>query len=314
MSTAAKLKSKIKKNDFARILIEERKRIKYGRLAETVPDREFIESLYEKQTGRKPDLDSPRAFTEKLQWLKLNYRNPAIPLASDKYEAKKYIAQKGFPELIIPTLAVYESADEIDLSALPEEFIIKATHGSGWNFICKDKRSFDLNAKKKIMNSWLRQNLYVYGREWNYREQKPRLIVEPLIGDRPVDYKFLCFSGVCRAMQVNHDEGGIHYVDFYDGEWNLYPDMSSGTAPVSGTALPKPGGFDEMKSIAEKLAADFPFVRVDLYNVGGKIYFGEMTFFPGSGFWHISPEKYDFMFGEWLDIKELIDEKSNKKN
>jgi hypothetical protein len=311
----AKLKNRIKQNDLARILIEERKRKKYEKLAKTVPDREFIESLYEKRIGRKPDLDNPRTFTEKLQWLKLNYRNRDIPLASDKYEAKKYIERAGFPDLLIPTLAVYDSADEISPDDLPEKFIIKATHGSGWNFICTDKNSFDLKRKRRIMNSWLKQNLYVYGREWNYREQTPRLIVEPLIDDKPlVDYKFLCFNGVCRAVQVNHDENGIHYVDYYDSDWNLYRDMSSGTADIFGKAIDKPKKFDRMKEIAENISGKFPFVRVDFYNVDEKIYFGEMTFFPGSGFWRITPEKYDKMFGEWLNIEELFNEQNCQNN
>lgn len=300
------LKEKIKSNALARLLIEERKRLLYTRDARRYSDREFIERLYERKIGRKPDLDHPVTFTEKLQWLKLHYRDPAIPRASDKYEAKKYIAERGFPELLIPTLAVYDSADKIDLDKLPDQFILKATHGSGWNFICRDKASFDLPAKRKIMNSWLKQNLYIYGREWNYKEQTPRLIAEPLMDDKPlVDYKFLCFNGVCRAMQVNHDENGTHYVDYYDEDWNLFPDMSSGTADISGNPLPKPERFDEMKAIAEQLAAPFPFVRVDLYDIRGTIYFGEMTFFPGSGFWKITPPSYDNTFGAWLTLPGL---------
>ena len=306
MNALSEIKKAIKQNDFARILIEERKRKKYTALAKKVPDRKFIEELYEKRIGRKPDLDSPQTFTEKLQWLKLNYRDPDLPRAFDKYEAKKFIAQKGFSDLLIPTLAVYDSVDEINLDDLPDEFIIKATHGSGWNYICKNKQTFNLKAKKKIMSSWIKQNLYVYGREWNYKEQKPRLIVEPLIDDKPlVDYKFLCFNGTCMAVQVNHDDNGVHFVDYYNSEWNLFPDMSSGTAPIYGKSLAKPDIFDEMKTIAEKLAKDFPFARVDLYDVNGRIYFGEITFFPGSGFWHITPEKYDRMFGEWLALPEL---------
>ena len=300
------LKEKIKSNALARLLIEERKRLLYTRDARRYSDREFIERLYERKIGRKPDLDHPVTFTEKLQWLKLHYRDPAIPRASDKYEAKKYIAERGFPELLIPTLAVYDSADEIDLDKLPEQFILKATHGSGWNFICRDKAAFDLPAKRKIMNSWLKQNLYIYGREWNYKEQTPRLIAEPLMDDKPlVDYKFLCFNGVCRAMQVNHDENGTHYVDYYDEDWNLFPDMSSGTADISGKPLPRPDRFDEMKTIAEQLASPFPFVRVDLYDIRGEIYFGEMTFFPGSGFWKITPPSYDNTFGAWLTLPGL---------
>lgn len=315
MTVLWKLKEAIKRNAFARNLIEKRKRRKYQQLAATVSDRDFIETLYENRIGRKPDLEHPATYTEKLQWLKLHYRDPAIPRASDKYEAKNYIAERGFPELLIPTLAVYNSAEEIDLSALPEQFIIKATHGSGWNFICRDKRSFNLPAKRRIMRTWLQENLYIYGREWNYKEQTPRLIVEPLMDIKPlVDYKFLCFNGVCRAMQVNHDRDGVHYIDCYDGEWNLFTDMDSSVADHSGVPLPKPEKFEEMKAIAEQLAAPFPFVRVDLYLIRGKIYFGEMTFFPGSGFWKITPEKYDRMFGEWLEIGGITHGEGYKKN
>ena len=306
MTLLWKIKQHIKSNGLARLLIEERKRLLYTRDARRYSDREFIERFYERKIGRKPDLDHPVTFNEKLQWLKLHYRDPAIPRASDKYEAKKYIAERGFPELLIPTLAVYDSADEIDLAKLPDQFILKATHGSGWNFICRDKASFDLPAKRKIMNAWLKQNLYIYGREWNYKEQPPRLIAEPLMDDKPlVDYKFLCFNGVCRALTVNHDDDSTHYIDFYDSDWNLIPEMKADIADHSKKIMPKPDRFEEMKTIAEQLAAPFPFVRVDLYDIRGEIYFGEMTFFPGSGFWKITPSSYDKTFGAWLTLPGL---------
>ena len=305
MPTVKEIKKAIKKNPLALYLIVLRKRKKYEKYEKRYGDREFIELLYEKAIGKRPSLDAPRTFTEKLQWLKLNYRDPAIPLCSDKYEAKKYIERKGFGNLLIPTLAVYDDADDIDFDGLPNEFILKATHGSGWNVICRDKSKLDRRHVKKTFAAWLKQNLYIYGREWNYKEQTPRIIAEPLMDDKPlVDYKFMCFNGVCRAMQVNHDDGGKHYVDLYNADWELIPDMSTGTAPVFGEPIPKPERFDEMKKIAEELAKPFPFVRVDLYNIRGKIYFGEMTFFPGSGFWHITPEKYDEQFGDMLTLPD----------
>ena len=156
------------------------------------------------------------------------------------------------------------------------------------------------------MNAWLRQNLAHYGREWNYGTLHPRLIVEPLMDSKPlVDYKFFCFDGVCKAVSGNHSTGEEYSLDFYDNEWNLFPDMASGRVDNTGVAMPKPEHFDEMKAIAEQLAAPFPFVRVDLYDIHGKIYFGEMTFFPGGGFWKITPEKYDRMFGDWLKLPEM---------
>lgn len=305
MKLLRNIKKFIKSNSAALSVIEARKRKKYIAYAAKYSDREFIDMLYRKNIGRTPDLDDPHTFTEKLQWLKLNYRDPDIPICSDKYEAKRYIERKGLGNLLIPTLAVYENADDIDPAALPDEFIIKATHGSGWNVICRDKSAIDWKHVKRVMNTWLSQNLYIYGREWNYEKQTPRLIAEPLMDTKPlVDYKFMCFNGICRAMQVNHDIGSRHFVDYYDGDWNLIPDMNCGRADITGKALPKPSQFAEMKSIAEELAKPFPFVRVDLYNINGRIYFGEMTFFPGSGFWRITPEKYDRQFGDMLTLPE----------
>ncbi len=301
------IKQTIKKNPLALYVIEKRKTAKYERMAEKYSDREFIKMLYRKKIGRAPDLDNPKRFTEKMQWLKLNYRDPDIPLASDKYEAKKYIERRGFSELLIPTLAVYDSADKINIDELPEEFILKATHGSGWNFICRSKSEFDLESKRRIMNTWLNANLYNLGREWNYKEQKPRIIAEPLIDTKPlVDYKFFCFNGECRCLAVNHSVGKREYRDYYDKNWNLYSDLSPGTADISGKPLQKPRQFEKMKKTAEELAKPFPFVRVDLYDVNDKIYFGEMTFFPGSGFLCFKPEKYDYMFGDWLKLPEQM--------
>lgn len=296
----------IKKNELARYLIDRRKRRLYREYGERYSDREFVELLYRRaNNGVAPDLEAPQTFTEKLQWLKLFYRNPLLPIASDKVEAKKYVADCGYPELVIPTVAVYDSADAVDVSALPSQFALKASHGSGWNIICHDKAKINWKKKKREMAGWLSDNLYLYGREWNYKEQTPRLLVEELVDTKPlVDYKFMCFGGKVRAMQVNHDNGGVHYVDFYDAEWNLIPDMSTGVAPHSDIRLPRPAQFDEMKAIAEDLAKPFPFVRVDLYNVNGKIYFGEMTFFPGSGFWTVTPHERNLEFGSWLTLPE----------
>ncbi len=303
MKLIKRIKKKIKSNSAALYLISVYKRIHFQRLAEKYDDKAFVEMLYNKANGKFPDLENPSDFTEKLQWLKLNYRDKNIPVCSDKYEAKKYIAGLGYSELLIPTLAVYDNAEDIDIDKLPEEFIIKATHGSGWNIICRNKEKIDWFHAKKTMNTWLKQNLYIYGREWNYKEQTPRLIIEPLMDSKPlIDYKFMCFNGKCRAMQVNHDIGSRHYVDFYDDEWNLLDNMNCGVADNYGVAIPKPNKFEEMKKIAECLAKPFPFVRVDLYYIYGKIYFGEMTFFPGSGFWHITPEEKNTEFGKWLNL------------
>ena len=307
MSVVAKLKQRIKSHPLGLQLVEARKRRRYEQYAGQYSDREFVEKLYRKANGgRLPDLDNPKDFTEKLQWLKLFYRDPAIPVCSDKVEAKRYIAEQGYPELIIPNIAVYDRAEDVDPATLPDRFIMKASHGSGWNIVCKgNKDAIDWKRMKKVMATWLSENLYIYGREWNYKEQTPHILAEELLSDEPVvDYKFMCFNGTVRAMQVNHEIDGEKYVDLYDDEWNLIEDMGTGVAPHSNVALPKPPQFEEMKAIATKLAQPFPFVRVDLYNVDGKIYFGEMTFFPGSGFWSITPPERNRQFGDWLTLPE----------
>lgn len=301
----AALKHILKKNPLIFYLGELRKRWLYKHYEKAYDDKTFICMLYRKANhGRLPNLENPVLFTEKLQWLKLYYRHPAIPVCSDKVEAKKYVASHGFPQLVIPTIAIYQNASQIDLDALPENFILKASHGSGWNIICRgDKKRLDWKHARKTMDLWLSENLYRLGREWNYKEQKPMLLAEELLDDEcVVDYKFLCFNGRCNAMQVNHELDGVKYVDLYDREWNLLPDMCTGVAPHSSNALPKPPQFEQMREIAEALAQPFPFVRVDLYNVKGHIYFGEMTFFPGSGFWTITPPERDRQFGDWLKL------------
>ncbi len=305
-----RIKDLLKKNPLIFYLVEKRKNLLYSHYAKVYDDETFIRMLYRKfNHGREPDLENPKRFTEKLQWLKLHYRNPDIPICSDKVEAKKYIAAHGFPELVVPTIAVYDSPDEIDIGKLPENFILKASHGSGWNIICRgEKASMDWGRIRKTMGVWLSENLYILGREWNYKEQTPRILAEELLDSKTlVDYKFMCFNGKCRAQQVNHEIGGRKYVDIYDSDWRLIPDFCTGVAPHSDLQLPKPDKFDEMKAIAEKLAAPFPFVRVDLYNVNGKIYFGEMTYFPGSGFWTVTPEERDFEFGSWLELPAAND-------
>lgn len=301
------LKETLKKHPSIFYLIELRKRWLYQHYAKVYDDKTFITRLYQKANhGRVPDLENPKLFTEKLQWLKLYYRNPVIPICSDKIEAKKYIAEHGFPELVIPTIKTYSNANEINVSELPDKFILKASHGSGWNIICRgNKNNIDWINAKKTMNIWLSENLYILGREWNYKEQIPRLLVEELLDDDcVVDYKFMCFNGKVKAMQVNHEINGSKFVDFYDGNWKRIPDMGTGVCPVSNVDLPKPSQFDEMKSIAEQLSTPFPFVRVDLYNVRQKTYFGEMTFFPGSGFWSITPPQYDAILGDWLTLPD----------
>jgi len=294
----------IKSRPWGLYLVEKRKKRLYTACLERYADREMIEKLYRRANhGLSPDLEHPTTFTEKLQWLKLYYRDPLMTICSDKYLVKEYLAEQGLAELVIPTVAVYDDIREFDEKTLPGRCMIKATHGSGWNIRVDGKSPIAWKAMKKIMAVWLSESAYLFGREWNYRDQQPRIMVEPLIADvPPVDYKLMCFNGVVRAVQVNHRIDGKEYADFYDDNWCRMKDMRIGVLPSSDAVLPRPAQWERMKEIATELSRPFPFVRVDLYEVNDRVLFGEMTFFPGSGFWTITPLKCNEQFGGWLTL------------
>ena len=282
----------------------EAKRFVCGLLDKTVSDKKYIELMYKHYSGKSLNLKDPVRFTEKLQWLKLSYRDDDMPMCSDKYESLDYLKRFGYEYLKPEILAVFDNIKDFDVSALPDKFALKATHGSGWNIICTNKDEFNIKYAKQCMKSWLKYDYSINGREWNYGLQKPRIIIEEFINcDSLVDYKFMCFNGRAEYMQINHDEDGVHCVDFYDINWKRMPDMSCGVYPKAKRDLPKPENFDEMLEISERMARQFPFVRVDLYDIG-RLYFGELTFFPGSGFWNVSPISYDELLGSKLTLPE----------
>lgn len=269
-------------------------------------DKDYIESTYKKRFGHPINLKDPKTYTEKLQWLKLYYRNDKMPIVTDKYEVREYLTALGHKNLLNEFIGVYVNANAIDFDVLPDSFVAKATHGCSSNLICKDKKKLDLKRWRKIMNSWLDLNVYAFGREWNYKDIKPRIIIERLIEHQPlIDYKFMCFNGEPKYLQINNDLDGVHYVDFYDIHWNRV-DFTYNKFTKSNHVLPKPPQFEEMKALAKKLSAPFPYVRVDFYNPPSKIIFGELTFFPGSGLLPLKPiaNKYDELLGAQLILPE----------
>ena len=251
------------------------------------------------------DLINPVTFGAKLQWLKLFYRDPDIPRCSDKYELKNYLAERGFGEHCIETIGIYNSANEIDFDSLPQQFAAKATHGSGWNLICKDKSSLNWKNSVRLMNSWLKLNLYVFGREWNYKEIQPRIIVEKFLSHEPLyDYKYLCFQGEPKILQLNNDFNGVHYVDFYDiSTWKHLP-FTHDKYIKSDRNMKKPEQFDEMLQLAREISKPFPFVRVDFYSFDGMILVGELTFFPSGGLLPYVPIEtgYNEIVGSYLHL------------
>lgn len=307
MALMQNIKTIIKGHPIGLYFTELYKKHRYEAWLKRYSDRECIEKLYRKRNpARVLRIDDPQTFSDKMQWMKLYYRDDRMTRCSDKWELKSYLAEQDFGELAVPTLAVYEHADQIDETALPERFVLKAAHGSGWNVVCNgDKQRMAWGWLRKVMGVWLSQSLYIYGREWNYKDQTPRIVVEPLLCDEPpVDYKFMCFNGAVRAIQVNHRVDGKPYWDFYETDWTFLKGVSLGTLPCSDRPLPPPERLEEMKTIAGKLSEPFPFVRVDMYAIDGKLYVGEMTFFPAAGFFPFTPPEWDRKFGDWLTLPE----------
>ncbi len=265
-------------------------------------DYEYIKMIYEKM-GIPLNLHNPLRYTEKLQWLKLFWRDDLATLCSDKYSVRKYITDKGYDYLLNDLLYVYDSVDEFELSKLPEQFVLKATHGSGWNYIVKDKSDVNWAIAKLTMRSWLRQNLYVIGREWNYRDIKPRIVAEKYLEDDSGalrDYKFYCMNGEPKYVHINEVIDGV--------KKRVYLDSSGKTLCFKeddGVEAFTYQGFGtkerKMLTIARDLSEPFPFVRVDFYECAERIYFGELTFFDSSGFFRFEPDEWDFYWGGSLN-------------
>lgn len=268
-------------------------------------DEKYVKFIYKWCFKKNIDLDHPRTFSEKLQWIKLYDHNELYTRIVDKYAVKEYIASLIGEEYIIPTIGVWNSFDEIDFNVLPDAFVLKCTHDSGGLVICKDKSKLDIKkARKKIVKS-LKRNFYLLGREWPYKDVKPQIIAEPYISDSNGelnDYKFFCFNGQPKMLFIASDRGIDTRFDFFDMDFNHLP-FEQGH-PNSAKSLKKPDGFDQMKELSMKLSKGFPEVRVDFYNVDGKIYFGELTLFHFSGFVPFEPEEWDRKLGEWIELPQ----------
>ena len=295
---------KLKKYDAVMYLNLKRRLAKQNKEKSEYPDDgEYVSMLYKRNTGRILDLDNPKRFTEKLQWLKVYNHDPLAQQCADKYAVRQYVESKGYGWLLNDLLAVCETPDELNMETLPEKFVIKAAHSSAMNFICTDKSSVNWKSKKRIFALWLQINLYLDGREWVYKNIKPRLVVEKYLEDDSGslrDYKFFCFNGKPEFIQADEDRYSSHKQAYYSTDW----EQLSFTTGCQQCEVEKPDNFSRMLEIAADLSKDFPFVRVDLYNCNGRVYFGELTFFDGSGFYSFDPDKYDFIFGDKLELPE----------
>jgi hypothetical protein len=273
-------------------------------------DKKYLSVYYYLKMGQKLNITKPITFQEKLQWLKLNDRNPSYSQMADKYEVRKIIEKKIGEEYLIPLLGVWENFNEIDFEILPEQFVLKTTHDSGSIVVVKNKNKFlNSRALKKAndkLSVALKYNYFYAGREYQYKNLKPRIIAEKFMQDTKqndlLDYKFFCFSGVPRLVFIASDrfKGGIPKFDFYDMDFNKMPFIAKGHPQAA--YIKKPDNFDQMVSIASKLSQGIPHVRIDLYSINGNIYFGEFTFFHDGGFVPFVPEKWNKILGEWIEL------------
>lgn len=306
--------------DFYKKIIRKREtRKNILRVLSFMPDRAMVELQYFIKTGRKLNLKAPTRFSEKLQWYKLYYRDPLMVKCVDKYDVREYVKEKGLEHILIPCIGVYNSVDEIDWESLPKQFVIKDTLGGGGGsvIIVKDKSKTDLNNIKMKADSWLRLNLNKTkspGREWPYDCGKNhRIIIDEYVDSNDeagglIDYKFFCFYGKFRYMYIIADRvlGKGAGLGICDEKMNKLDVVRLDERPLT-RVIPKPVNYDEMVKVASKLSEPFPESRIDLYNVDGKILFGEITFFDGSGYMKFSPDSFDEELGNCF----LLPEKNN---
>lgn len=282
------------------------KKVKYA--MRFIPDSIYIQIYYFAHFKKFCDLKKPSTYNEKLNWLKLHDHNPVYPTLVDKYEAKEYVARIIGNEYIIPTLGVWDTFDDIDFEKLPNQFVLKCTHDSEGLVIVKDKKKLDKNAAKEKIEAALKQNFYYIGREWPYKDVKPRIIAEQYMEDHVDgelrDYKFFCFDGEPKAMFIASDRASDHVkFDYYDLKFN-HLDIKQ-KYPHAKEALRKPVTFEKMIEFSKILSKGFPHVRVDFYEVDGHLYFGELTFYHFSGFMPFEPDRWDKVFGDWLKLPKV---------
>lgn len=273
-----------------------------------IPDEVYLKILFRLIMGHKLDLKNPKTFNEKLQWLKLYNRKPEYTMMVDKYAVKDYVASVIGKQYIIPTLGVWDKPEDIEWDLLPDKFVLKTTHGGGSTgvIICREKATFDKKKAIENLNTSMKQDIYHTLREWPYKNVPKRIIAEQYIettsADKDLpDYKFFCFDGEVKALFVGTERGsGDVKFDYFDADFN-HLDLIQ-VHPMSGRVIEKPSNFDEMKTVASKLSKGIPQVRIDLYNVNGKILFGEMTFTHHGGIVPFHPEEWDYEFGRWIKL------------
>ena len=274
-------------------------------------DRSVVARKFAETFGYPLDWKNPRTLNEKLNWMKLHVRDPLQKIAADKYAVRAHVAAKIGEQYLIPLIRKCDRAEEIRFAELPAAFVLKTNHGSGQNWIVRDKAREDERKVVRQFREWLATNHYAASREWPYKGMPPAIVVEELLLDEngriPSDFKFHCFGGKVATIQVDLDRETAHRRNFYDLDWHLQPFVWTewaGDKPAwpNGRAVARPAALAEMVRVAETLAADFPYARIDLFYCGGKVYFGEITFYHGGAFERFDPPEFDRFFGDKLAL------------
>ncbi|TYS69701.1 carbonic anhydrase [Sutcliffiella horikoshii] len=297
--------------NYKKLIPSQKLRLELLKFLDFLPDKLMIKLQYRLSTGRRLNIKKPTRFTEKIQWYKLFYRKQLMVKCSDKYDVREYVASKGYSDILVPLYGVYDRAEDIVFDELPNQFVLKTTNGSHTNIICEDKSKLDIEVAKKKLNQWLNAWEGKVGREWAYHEIKPKIICEKLLekdqNNDLVDYKFFCFNGQPFSLYVIVErflKDGIK-LGIFDTSFNKLP-YKRIDIPALKRDIKKPRNFERMLKIAKDLSVDFPHVRVDLYNIDGVIYFGELTFYNGSGYKGYVPDEFDFELGKQFVLPKSI--------
>lgn len=308
--------------NYKKIIKSRNLRVKILSLLEWVPDRIMIPLQYRIHTGRKLNLKNPERFTEKIQLYKLNYRNSEMLRCTDKFTVREFVKEKGLEDILIPLIGIYSSPNDIHFDSLPNKFVAKTTDGGGGNqvFLCRYKSEITKHEFISKLDEWMKapKPRKHFGREWAYENGLPRrIIIEELLTDGNKkdlpDYKFWCFDGKPVFCQVIGNRSEKETIDFFDMEWNHQPFRGLNKECDNAIITPKrPDTFEEMKQIAKILSHDFPFVRVDLYQANNKVYFGELTFYPASGYGQFTPDEWDEKIGSYFDIDSFAKNRQSR--
>jgi hypothetical protein len=282
----------------------------------------IIAKQFVKEIGYYPDFENPKSLNEKIQWLKLYYHGGLLTQCADKYAVRAYVSRVAGKEFLIKLLGVFEKVSEIDFDKLPRKFVLKMNNTSGSDLICKDKNKLNIRKVKNKLKRWLepKSNHYYYSFEWAYKNIQPKIVCEELLenpeGGNLKDYKFFCFNGKVKVLYVSSevekkfkpvewvDRSSKINLDFFDPNWNKLPFTEKNFCKRSNEEIKKPKNFDRMLELSEKLSRPFPFVRVDFYEVAGKVFFGELTFYPANGIKPYEPREWDYKLGEMLVLPD----------